>query len=111
MKTTFSALTAVAFVCLAEAAQAKVIDTSALKLVGIVQTQGEYDNAGWEAGTALPSALKISRPRSQINSAPRSHSKWIAHTRTICMSWCPMCLIPTSVKLTAPLSNLWRWPG
>jgi hypothetical protein len=32
MKTTFSALTAMAFVCLAQAAQANVIETTALKL-------------------------------------------------------------------------------
>jgi hypothetical protein len=46
MRTTFFALTAMAFVCLAQVAQANIIDTTALKLVGIVQTQGEYDNAG-----------------------------------------------------------------
>jgi hypothetical protein len=32
MKTTFSALTTMAFVCLVQAAQANVIDTTALKL-------------------------------------------------------------------------------
>ena len=54
MKTTFSALTAMAFVCLAQAAPATVIDTTALKLVGIVQTQGEYDNAGLGSWNGAP---------------------------------------------------------
>jgi hypothetical protein len=54
MKTTFSALTAMAFVCLGQAAQANVIDTTALKLVAIVQTQGEYDNAGLGSWNGAP---------------------------------------------------------
>jgi hypothetical protein len=54
MKTTFSALTAIAFVCLAQAAQANVIDTTAMKLVAIVQTHGEYDNAGLGSWNGAP---------------------------------------------------------
>jgi hypothetical protein len=54
MKTRFSALTAMAFVCLTQAAQANVIDTTALKLVGIVQTHGEYDNAGLGSWNGAP---------------------------------------------------------
>jgi PEP-CTERM motif len=54
MKTTFSALTAVAFVCLGQAAHANVIDTTALKLVAVVQTQGEYDNAGLDSWNGAP---------------------------------------------------------
>jgi hypothetical protein len=58
MKTTFSALTAMAFVCLARAAQANVVDTTTLKLVAIVQTKGEYDNAGLGSWNGAPISLE-----------------------------------------------------
>jgi hypothetical protein len=41
-------------VCLGQAAQASIIDTTALKLVAIVQTQGEYDNAGLGSWNGAP---------------------------------------------------------
>jgi hypothetical protein len=111
MKTTFSALTAMAFVCLAQVAQANVIDTAALKLVGIVQTHGEYDNAGLGSWNGAPLSPENQPTPEQDQLALRSHSTWIAPTKTISMSWCQMCLTPTSVSSTAPLSNLSRSPG
>lgn len=55
MKATFcTLLAAAALTCLAHEAQADIIDTSALKLVGVVQTRGEYDNAGLGTWNGLP---------------------------------------------------------
>jgi hypothetical protein len=54
MKATFSALLATGLACAVHVAQADIIDTTALKLVGIVQTHGEYDNAGLGSWNGAP---------------------------------------------------------
>ena len=54
MRTTICPLTAAAFMCLGQVAHASIIDTTDMRLVGIVQTQGEYDNFGLGTWNGAP---------------------------------------------------------